>query len=42
MRLPPSRGKIAYRGNGGDQTRVSVAAGAKVTLDFNAGTGVIE
>ena len=35
-------GKIAYRGNGGDQTRVSVAAGAKVTLDFNAGTGVIE
>ena len=35
-------GKIAYRGNGGDQTRVSVAAGAKVTLDFNTGTGVIE
>ena len=35
-------GKIAYRGNGGDQERVSVAAGAKVTLDFNAGTGVIE
>ena len=35
-------GKIAYRGNGGDQERVKVAAGAKVTLDFNAGTGVIE
>ncbi len=35
-------GKIAYRGNGGEQTRVSVAAGAKVTLDFNTGTGVIE
>ena len=35
-------GKIAYRGNGGDQERVSVKAGAKVTLDFNAGTGVIE
>ena len=35
-------GKIAYRGNGGDQTRVAVAAGAKVTLDFNTGTGVIE
>ena len=35
-------GKIAYRGNGGDQERVHIAAGAKVTLDFNAGTGVIE
>jgi hypothetical protein len=35
-------GKIAYRGNGGDQERVSVKAGQKVTLDFNAGTGVIE
>ena len=35
-------GKIAYRGNGGDQERVRIAAGAKVTLDFNAGTGVIE
>mgnify|MGYP002623077956 FL=1 len=35
-------GQIVYRGNGGDQERVSVAAGAKVTLDFNAGTGVIE
>ena len=35
-------GKIAYRGNGGDQERVSVTAGQKVTLDFNAGTGTIE
>ena len=35
-------GKIAYRGNGGDQERVNVKAGSKVTLDFNAGTGVIE
>ena len=35
-------GQIAYRGNGGDQERVSVKAGQKVTLDFNAGTGVIE
>ena len=35
-------GKIAYRGNGGDQERVNVAAGQKVTLDFNAGTGTIE
>ena len=35
-------GKIAYRGNGGDQERVNVPAGATVILDFNAGTGVIE
>ena len=35
-------GQIAYRGNGDDQERVSVKAGQKVTLDFNAGTGVIE
>ena len=35
-------GKIAYRGNGDDQQRVNVKAGQKVTLDFNAGTGVIE
>ena len=35
-------GKIAYRGNGGDQTRVPVTAGQKVTLNFNAGTGTIE
>ena len=35
-------GKSAYRGNGGDQTRVPVTAGQKVTLNFNAGTGTIE
>ena len=35
-------GKIAYRGNGGDQERVNCATGQKVTLDFNAGTGTIE
>ena len=35
-------GKIAYRGNGGDQERVVVGADKKVTLDFNAGTGTIE
>ena len=35
-------GKIAYRGNGGDQDRVTVDAGKTVTLDFKAGTGTIE
>jgi hypothetical protein len=35
-------GKIAYRGNGGDQDRVNVAAGKTVTLDFNKGTATIE
>ena len=35
-------GKIAYRGNGGDQERVNVDKGKTVTLDFNAGTGTIE
>ena len=35
-------GKIVYRGNGNDQERVSVEAGKTVTLDFKAGTGVIE
>lgn len=34
-------GKIAYRGTGGDQERVPVTAGQKVTLDFNAGVGSI-
>lgn len=34
-------GKIVYRANGGDQERVQVAAGKTVTLDFGAGTGVI-
>ena len=33
--------KIVYRGNGGDQTPVSVKAEQVVTLDFNAGTGSI-
>ena len=35
-------GKIAYRGAGGEQAEVACTAGQKVTLDFNAGTGVIE
>lgn len=35
-------GKIAYRGNDGDQERVTVGQGKTVTLDFNAGTGTIE
>jgi len=32
-------GVINYRGNGGDQDRVTVPAGRTVTLDFNASTG---
>ncbi len=35
-------GKIVYRGIGDDQERVNVAAGQKVSLDFQAGTGTIE
>ena len=35
-------GKIVYRATGGDQTAVPVEAGKTVTLDFNAGTGIIE
>ena len=35
-------GVIAYRGNGGDQDRYTVAAGKTITLDFNAGTGSVE
>jgi len=35
-------GKIAYRGNGGDQTRATVAAGKTVSLDFNNNTGTIQ
>lgn len=35
-------GKIAYRGNGGDQDRVNAGAGQVVALDFNAGTGNIQ
>ncbi len=35
-------GKIAYRGNGGDQDRVKGTAGQVVTLDFNAGTATLQ
>ena len=35
-------GRIAYRGNGGDQQRVKCTAGQVVTLDPNAGTGSIQ
>ena len=34
-------GKIAYRGNGGDQERVTVLKGQQITLDFNAGTATV-
>jgi hypothetical protein len=34
-------GKIVYRGNGGDQERVGVTAGGRVTLNFDAGTGQV-
>lgn len=35
-------GKIAYRGTGGDQDRVTVGAGKRVILDFDAGTAAVE
>lgn len=35
-------GKITFRGNGGDQTRVNVTAGQSVKLNFIEGTGAIE
>ena len=35
-------GKIVYRGNGGDQERVTVNAGQTVTLDFTNDTGSIQ
>ncbi len=35
-------GKIEYRGNDGDQTKVTVAAGQKVTLDFASDTGTLD
>lgn len=35
-------GNIEYRGRGGDQNRVNVKAGQKVTLNFTAGTGEIK
>lgn len=42
MEFVPIDGKIEYRGNGGDQTRLNVEAGKKVILDFNAGTASFE
>jgi len=41
MEFVPIDGVIEYRGVGNDQDRIPVAAGATVTLDFNAGTGKI-
>lgn len=35
-------GKIAYRGTGGDQERVSVATGQKAYLNFTTGTGSVK
>jgi hypothetical protein len=35
-------GKIVFRGKGGDQERVPVEAGKKISLDFSNGTGTIE
>ncbi len=35
-------GKIVYRGNGGDQERVTVSAGQVVKLNFKDNTGTIE
>lgn len=35
-------GKIAYRGNGGDQERVNITAGKKAYLKFSDGTGRIQ
>ena len=35
-------GKIEFRGNGGDQTRVAVTAGQVVTLNFADNTGSIQ
>ena len=35
-------GKIAYRGNAGDQERVKVLKGQTVVLDFNAGTAEVK
>lgn len=34
-----AKGKIDYRGKGGDQTRVNVKAGQKAYLNFSKGTG---
>ncbi|MGM9763705.1 MAG: SusF/SusE family outer membrane protein [Candidatus Cryptobacteroides sp.] len=38
----PVDGKIVYRATGGDPQAVNVAAGQKVTYDFNAGTAAIK
>ena len=35
-------GKIVYRGNGGDQERVSVSEGQKAYLNFTDGTGTFK
>ncbi len=35
-------GKIAYRGNGGDQERVKGAAGQSLYLNFGSGTGYVK
>ena len=35
-------GKIAYRGNGGDQTRVAGKTGQKVTLNFSTNVGSVQ
>ena len=35
-------GKIAYRGNGDDQTRVSGKTGQKITLNFSTGVGAVQ
>ena len=42
MEFVPMNGVIEYRGAGPDQDRIPVGAGATVTLDFNAGTGVVK
>ena len=42
MEFVPMDGVIEYRGTGNDQDRIPVAAGKKVVLDFNAGTGTIQ
>lgn len=38
----PMDGQIAYRGTGGDQSRVKAAAGQQVYLNFSTGAGRIE
>ncbi|MCR5518976.1 MAG: DUF5019 domain-containing protein, partial [Bacteroidales bacterium] len=38
----PKDGKIVYRETGDNPEKVAIAAGKKITYDFNAGTGVVE